>query len=111
MIQIDYDLQPSDLEAALDRTWQLSGQKISSIEQTCTPAKGTPVFTEEGIQAQQRWDEINGVNNTWFCGAYWRNGFHEDGVWSALRVSRMMKEAVKDQPSIDSSPFELAQAV
>ncbi len=45
-----------------------------------------PVFTEESIKAQQRKSEINGVNNTWFCGAYWRNGFHEDGVHSALDV-------------------------
>ncbi|NCO46690.1 MAG: FAD-dependent oxidoreductase, partial [Vibrio sp.] len=29
---------------------------------------------------------VNGVNNTWYCGAYWRNGFHEDGVTSALDV-------------------------
>ena len=33
-----------------------------------------------------RWGEINGVADTWFCGAYWHNGFHEDGVVSALRV-------------------------
>ena len=47
-----------------------------------------PVFTLEGIAAQARWDEINGVNNTWYCGAYWHNGFHEDGVNSALRVAQ-----------------------
>jgi predicted NAD/FAD-binding protein len=46
-----------------------------------------PVFTQQGIRAQERWHEINGVHNTWFCGAWWRNGFHEDGVWSALRVA------------------------
>lgn len=45
-----------------------------------------PQFTLAGMEAQERWSEINGVNNTWFCGAYWRNGFHEDGVYSALRV-------------------------
>jgi predicted NAD/FAD-binding protein len=45
-----------------------------------------PVFTLAGTAAQQRWQEINGVNRSWFCGAYWRNGFHEDGVVSALRV-------------------------
>lgn len=45
-----------------------------------------PVFSLEGIAAQQRWGEINGVANTWYCGAYWHNGFHEDGVNSALRV-------------------------
>ena len=49
-----------------------------------------PVFSEAGIKAQDRWQEINGVKSTWFCGAYWRNGFHEDGVWSALRVARQL---------------------
>ena len=45
-----------------------------------------PVFSREGLAAQQRWGEVNGVSNTWYCGAYWHNGFHEDGVVSALRV-------------------------
>jgi len=45
-----------------------------------------PLFTLDGIDAQQRWGEIAGANRTWFCGAYWRNGFHEDGVSSALQV-------------------------
>lgn len=53
-----------------------------------------PVFTLEGIQAQQRWGEINGVNRSWFCGAYWRNGFHEDGVTSALQVAEQFGEAL-----------------
>jgi predicted NAD/FAD-binding protein len=46
-----------------------------------------PVFSLEGMAAQQRWQEINGVADTWYCGAYWHNGFHEDGVVSALRVA------------------------
>ena len=50
-----------------------------------------PVFTAKGMEAQQRWSEISGTNNTWFCGAYWRNGFHEDGVRSALRVVQGLK--------------------
>lgn len=45
-----------------------------------------PVFTLPGIAAQERWQEINS-GKTWFCGAYWRNGFHEDGVHSALKVA------------------------
>lgn len=48
-----------------------------------------PTFTLEGIQAQERWHEIN-VGNTWFCGAYWRNGFHEDGCWSGVRVAKAL---------------------
>jgi len=45
-----------------------------------------PVFTKEAVAAQQDWSMISGVNNSHYCGAYWRNGFHEDGVVSALRV-------------------------
>ena len=46
-----------------------------------------PVFTGDGARAQARWHEISGVNRTHFAGAYWRWGFHEDGVASAARVA------------------------
>ncbi len=46
-----------------------------------------PIFTPGGIRAQARWAEVSGVRRTHYCGAYWGWGFHEDGVWSALRVS------------------------
>jgi uncharacterized protein len=46
-----------------------------------------PVFTPAGCAAQLRHGEISGINRTHFCGAYWRWGFHEDGVVSALRVA------------------------
>jgi predicted NAD/FAD-binding protein len=49
-----------------------------------------PVFSLAGMAAQRRWDEINGTANTWYCGAYWHNGFHEDGVVSALRVANAL---------------------
>ena len=42
-----------------------------------------PVYTPEGVAAQKRRAEISGVNRTFYCGAYWRYGFHEDGVVSA----------------------------
>lgn len=45
-----------------------------------------PVYTIAALAAQQRWSDISGHNNSHFCGAYWFNGFHEDGVTSALRV-------------------------
>jgi predicted NAD/FAD-binding protein len=40
------------------------------------------------MAAQQQRDTICGQNNTHFCGAYWYNGFHEDGVRSALDVAK-----------------------
>jgi predicted NAD/FAD-binding protein len=45
-----------------------------------------PVYSPRGPMAQKRRLEINGVNRTYFCGAYWGYGFHEDGVNSALAV-------------------------
>ncbi|AMQ87374.1 NAD(P)/FAD-dependent oxidoreductase [Marinobacter sp. LQ44] len=47
-----------------------------------------PVFTLEAVAAQERYDEIGNRNRTHYCGAYWFNGFHEDGVRSALRVTQ-----------------------
>ena len=45
-----------------------------------------PLFTPAGAAAQRRHHEISGVRRTHYCGAYWRYGFHEDGVVSALQA-------------------------
>jgi len=59
-----------------------------------------PMFTPEGVQAQQRQHEINGVNRTYYCGAYWRYGFHEDGVVSALDALKHFREQKDAELSI-----------
>lgn len=46
-----------------------------------------PRFTIGALRAQARWREISGVGRTHYCGAYWRYGFHEDGLLSAQRVA------------------------
>ncbi|MGA1932195.1 NAD(P)/FAD-dependent oxidoreductase [Arcobacter sp. YIC-464] len=46
-----------------------------------------PQFDKKAIEAQTRRDEINGKNNTYYAGAYWRYGFHEDGLWSANTIA------------------------
>ena len=46
-----------------------------------------PVYTVRRAEAQRRHRELIRANRTSFCGAYWGNGFHEDGVNSALAVS------------------------
>ena len=53
-----------------------------------------PLFTVKGIEAQKRKLEISGVNNTYYCGAYWHNGFHEDGVASAIEVCKHFGEQI-----------------
>ncbi len=47
-----------------------------------------PVFDQAAIQAQQRLGDIQGNGNVWFCGAWTRYGFHEDGLLSGLRVAQ-----------------------
>lgn len=50
-----------------------------------------PVITQAALNAQKQATLINGHNNTYFCGAYWGYGFHEDGVRSALAVCADLK--------------------
>ena len=47
-----------------------------------------PVFDARALQMQGRQSLLNGQEHTHYCGAYWGYGFHEDGVQSALRVTR-----------------------
>jgi predicted NAD/FAD-binding protein len=47
-----------------------------------------PIYDPKSLAARRRHNEINGVQHTWFCGAYWGYGFHEDGVNSALEVCK-----------------------
>ena len=54
-----------------------------------------PLFTPAGAAAQQRHHEISGVRRTHYCGAYWRYGFHEDGVVSALQALARFNHAVE----------------
>ena len=51
-------------------------------------AKYTPAATA----AQARHREIDGTRRTYYCGAWWRNGFHEDGVVSALDALRHFRQ-------------------
>jgi uncharacterized protein len=68
-----------------------------------------PVFTLPGIAAQERWEEING-GSTWFCGAYWRNGFHEDGVYSARRVARSVSASASAKAGPSAVNFSSASS-
>jgi len=51
-----------------------------------------PVYTPAGVAAQKRQAEINALRRTYYCGAYWRYGFHEDGVVSALDALRHFED-------------------
>ncbi|BBO34618.1 NAD(P)/FAD-dependent oxidoreductase [Lacipirellula parvula] len=57
-----------------------------------------PVFTSNRTAAQARHRELLDANRTSFCGAYWRNGFHEDGVVSALSVVEALQSRLGSVP-------------
>lgn len=51
-----------------------------------------PVYDLGALAAQQEMRNLNGRDGTWFCGAWMRNGFHEDGLSSALDVVDGIRE-------------------
>lgn len=77
----NFDDAPETFLVTLNRTHEIDPSKIISRYDYAHP-----VFSLDGVKAQNRHSEINGKNRSHFCGAYWLNGFHEDGVNSALRV-------------------------
>lgn len=73
-----------------DHTFCVTLNQTPKIDPRKILAKFTyhhPVFNQTSLNAQLRREEICGKNNTHFVGAYWRNGFHEDGVFSAITVA------------------------
>lgn len=77
-----------------------SAEKIQQDKILRTFNYSHPVFTTESIAAQQRREELWGKHNTWFCGAYWYNGFHEDGVRSALDVVKGIEQEATQHSSV-----------
>jgi predicted NAD/FAD-binding protein len=80
-----------------DSTFCVSLNQTAAIDPSKILARYTyahPQYSLAGMAAQARWEELLGANHSYFCGAYWANGFHEDGVVSALRVAREFGEAL-----------------
>ncbi|KAF1008912.1 MAG: hypothetical protein GAK28_00544 [Luteibacter sp.] len=71
------------------RPFIVSLNQTASIDQRHILRRMTyahPIYTEATVRAQQRKAQIQGVRRTWFAGAYWGWGFHEDGMRSAMEV-------------------------
>ena len=77
---------PPHLLVTLNKTERIKPEKIlSKIDYE------HPVYNEDSVRAQKRHSEISGLSRTHFCGAYWRNGFHEDGVVSAMNMLQLLE--------------------
>ena len=57
-----------------------------------------PVHDHAAVRAQQRWAELQGRRHTWFAGAYWGWGFHEDGIRSARQVVDALRGQMQQRP-------------
>jgi predicted NAD/FAD-binding protein len=80
-----------------DTTFCVSLNQTAAIEPSKILARfqyAHPQYSLAGTAAQARWEELLGAQHTYYCGAYWANGFHEDGVVSALRVARAFGETL-----------------
>ena len=64
-----------------------------------------PVYDTAALAAQKDMARLNGRNNTWFCGAWMRNGFHEDGLASAADVVERLRAAARPMPVPVSVPL------
>lgn len=64
-----------------------------------------PVFSLDSVAAAAKIDNFNGLNRSWFAGAYLGNGFHEDGVVSGRRVADAINRLA---PAAESSPLPVA---
>jgi uncharacterized protein len=58
-----------------------------------------PVFDLAAIEAQRRLPQIQGRSHVWFCGAWTRYGFHEDGLGSGLDVAAGLDERWASEPA------------
>ena len=90
--------QPPSVTYDLNRLQGISGptQYCVTLNPTRPLAAGSvigayryrhPQISHESVAAQARWREVSAGHRTHYCGAYWRYGFHEDGLWSAMRVA------------------------
>jgi predicted NAD/FAD-binding protein len=93
-VSLTYDMNilqgldaPETLCVTLNATERIDPDKVIA-----TMTYHHPLFAPAGVAAQLRHREIDGTRRTYYCGAWWRNGFHEDGVVSALDALRHFEE-------------------
>ena len=78
--------------------------KIDEAQVIKTIDYSHPVFDKPMIEAQKQWSQISASGlHTHFCGAYWFNGFHEDGVRSGLRVCQSLGSQIEIKDEVDAS--------
>ncbi len=97
-LKVEASRESASLTYHLNRLQRLDEEQdyLVSLNPATEPAADTvirrmsythPIFTTESVQTQSELGRVNGRNRTHFCGAYFGNGFHEDGFASAVAVA------------------------
>ena len=90
---------PQPLVVTLNRTAAIDPSRILR-----RMAYSHPVYNHASVAAQARRHEIQGQRQTWFAGAYWGWGFHEDGIRSAVDVARGLGVHWDAAPAVATMP-------
>jgi predicted NAD/FAD-binding protein len=61
----------------------------------CSDIYDHPIYDARALRAQAKLGTLQGVRNTWFCGAYFGAGFHEDGLKSGLEAAEALGGLVR----------------
>lgn len=104
-VSVTYDLSrlqhlatPSPLLLTLNDSGRIAPARVLRRQRFTHPA-----FTRASIAMQARHAEVSGSQHVHFCGAYWRNGFHEDGHWSGVRVADRILGREPSPPGTESA--------
>ena len=84
-----------------------SHHKIASDKILSERFYAHPVFNAESVAAQKDKYLIDGQNRSYFVGAYWGWGFHEDGARSAFEVSQLIREQLASKKPIVEQQHQL----
>jgi predicted NAD/FAD-binding protein len=108
-VAVTYDMNVlQSLE--LPTTLMVTLNRSADIDERCILREMSyehPIYTPAAVAAQARRAEVSGVERTFYCGAYWRYGFHEDGVVSAQWALEEFARRLETDAA-DCSPARLA---
>ena len=93
------------------QTFCVSLNPLTPIDESKVLFRATymhPVLNLQSHNAQQHRFRINGKNRSWFCGAYWYNGFHEDGVNSARDVVEQLDLQLQQTTAVSQPVQEMS---
>ncbi len=109
-VVVTYDMNALQRISGAPDTFCVSlnaGDRIDPSKVLYRTTYAHPLYTADSVAAQARIDEVSGPRNTYYCGAYWRYGFHEDGAVSALAVAK--KLGLSLDTLMRSAPAEAAE--